>query len=441
MTRSRSTPRRRCYRIAMPLLVAAAISAVFVSASAGAPHRSSATPAAAAKAKALTPVVLFPAFHFTKLEVTVRDQTAAPGCPRSGSFQDWYENPHPSKVFSQVCRDELMTLRYNPDPALPMPDRFSNQSGVTVSIIDYGKTASAPYYQTMYRALEKAGYTADKNIVVAGYDARLTPDQGGFLPRTIRLVQDTYRANGDRPVQLVGHSNGPLYAQYLLTHTSRAWRHKYIHGFTPIAGNFPGQGSVYSIMFTGLNIENFSYPATHANAVSSARMFLSSPASYMSSADPAVFGHSEVVLVDKATGVKYTPADYRRLFTDAHLPDALQIANYYIGFVKFRDPADYPDVDVSAERGSGIPTVVGAVLPNLAVGQVVTSKTRLLMRDGDINQEDTTNTAIRVWAHMRCYRFSLTDHPGVDHFDLPSNASVLSQLIAAAEAPRSHCAP
>lgn len=156
------------------------------------------------------------------------------------------------------------------------------------------------------------------------------------------MIQQTYRANGDEPVELVGHSNGPLYAQYLLTHTSRSWRRKYIHGFTPIAGNFPGQGSVYSIMFTGLNIENFSYPATHANAVSSARMFLSSPASYMSSADPAVFGNREVVVKDAATGVKYTPADYQRLFKDAHLHDALQIARHYIGFVKFADRADFP---------------------------------------------------------------------------------------------------
>lgn len=250
----------------------------------------------------------------------------------------------------------------------------------------------------------------------------------------------TYRANGDRPAQLVGHSNGPLYAQYLLTHTTRAWRQKYIHGFTPIAGNFPGQGSVYSIMFTGLNIENFTYPTSHANAVSSARMFLSSPASYMSSGDPAVFGRREVVVKDAATGVKYTPADYRRLFTDAHLPDALQIGNYYIGFVKFRDRADFPDVDVSAERGSGIATVAGAVLPNLAVGQVVTTKTRLLTKDGDINQEDITNTAIRAWKAMRCYRFSLTDNPGVNHFSLPSDRKVLHRLIAELARPRSRCA-
>jgi lecithin-cholesterol acyltransferase len=411
------------------ILIAVAIATLVLSASS----------VAVSQPKTLTPVVLFPAFHFTKLEVTVHNQTAAPGCPRSGSFQDWYQNPHPSNGFSQLCRDELLTLRYHANPSVPMPKRFSNQRGVTVSFVDYGQTSSAPYYSVLYHTLEKAGYTADKNIRVAGYDARLTPDMGGFLARTEALIEATYRANGDQPVQLVGHSNGPLYAQYLLTHATHAWRHKYIHGFTPIAGNFPGQGLVYSIMFTGFNTEGFTYPKTHAGAVASARMFLSSPASYMSSGDPAVFGRSEVVLVDKATGVKYTPADYRRLFTDAHLPIALQIANYYIGFVKFRDRADFPDVDVSAERGSGIPTAVGVALPNLDVGQVVTSKTPVLTRDGDVNQEDTTNTAIRVWKSMKCFRFSLTDNPGVNHFALPADPSVLRQVIAAAEQPRSNC--
>ena len=159
----------------------------------------SASSAAVSEPKALTPVVLFPAFHFTKLEVTVHNQTAAPGCPRSGSFQDWYQNPHPSNGFSQVCRDELLTLRYGDNPSVPMPKRFSNQRGVTVSFIDYGTTSNAPYYSVLYHTLESAGYTADKNIRVAGYDARLTPDMGGFLPRTEALIEATYRANGDQP--------------------------------------------------------------------------------------------------------------------------------------------------------------------------------------------------------------------------------------------------
>ena len=60
-----------------------------------------------------TPVVVFPAFHFTKLEVMVRDQVVAPECPSSGSFEDWFLNDDPSTTFSQVCQDKLLTLRIN----------------------------------------------------------------------------------------------------------------------------------------------------------------------------------------------------------------------------------------------------------------------------------------------------------------------------------------
>src|SRR5947209_16751401 len=96
----------------------------------------------------LPPVVLFPAFHFTKLLVTVHNQVVAPDCPRSGTFEDWFSNDHPSTTFSQVCRDKLLTLRYEASPEKPMPLRFSNQRGVSVQILDYGMAQSAPFYET-----------------------------------------------------------------------------------------------------------------------------------------------------------------------------------------------------------------------------------------------------------------------------------------------------
>jgi lysophospholipase-3 len=383
-----------------------------------------------------TPVVLFPAYHLTKLKVSVRDQTAAPSCPRSGSFEYWFQNDHPSAAFSQTCQDQLLTLRYDPNPAKPMPTRFAEQRGVTVRVAGYGRTDSAPFYETMYRTLESAGYVRNKNIRVAGYDARLTPDLGGFLPRAKRLVEDTYRDNGNRPVHLVGHSNGPLYAQYLLTHTSRAWREKYIHGFTPVAGNFPGQGLLYSMLFTGLNIQDFSYPT--ANVVTSARMYLTLPSTYMSASDPEVFGGREVIIENTSTGRAYTPRDYPALFADAHLPYARQIADYYLGFVRFTEPRSFPYVDVSAEKGSGLSTIVGARLPDLRPGQVVPPE-EFLTRDGDANQEDITNDAALAWRAMPCYRFSLTDNPGVDHFSLPSNPNLLRRLLADLGRRPSHC--
>jgi lecithin-cholesterol acyltransferase len=385
----------------------------------------------------LTPIVLFPAYHFTRLRVDVHNQRVDRACPSSGSFEDYFPNPTPSTTFSQVCRDELMTLSYRPFGA--WQTRFSDPHGVDVQLEDYGNVASAPFYQPMFDALESAGYTLDRNVRVAGYDARLTPDLGGFLERTMRLIEDTYRDNGNRPVHLVGHSNGPLYAQYLLTHTSQAWKDKYIHGFTDIAGNLPGQGSLYPLLFTGLNVQDFTLPSSPDNALSSSLMLLSAPSSYMSAADPRIFDSSETVVEDSATGKTYTPADYRALFTDAHLATALQLADHYIGFVQFADAAHFPNVDVYAEKGSGIDTLVGLSLNSLSPGELLDASTTFFTRDGDVNQEDTTNNAVSVWSAMTCWHFSLTDNPGVDHFSLPSDSSVLTRLIADANAPRSNC--
>jgi lecithin-cholesterol acyltransferase len=69
----------------------------------------------------------------------------------------------------------------------------------------------------------------------------------------------------------------------------------------------------------------------------------------------------------------------------------------------------------------------------------VTDSTDLFTRDGDINQEDLTNDAVAVWAAMDCHHFSLTDNPGVNHFELPADDDVLARLIANAAAPRSDC--
>jgi lysophospholipase-3 len=419
--------RRRTLAIVAVVTAAVLIAAVPVAVSAGHKHRAGPTP-----------IVLFPAWHFTRLEVTVKNQRVDPACPRSGSFEDLvFFDPGPE--FSQVCRDELLTLRYHPNRHIPMRHRFSEQRGVTVKIADYGKTASAPTYEPMYQALEAAGYKRDRNIRVAGYDARLTPDMAGFLQRTKRLIEKTYRDNGRRPVHLVGHSNGPIYTQYLLTHTSRAWKHKYIHGFTPIAGNFPGQGLGYALMFVGVNLVDLAFPVTPENGLSSARMFLSHPSTFITASDPRIFGDDEIVIRDQSTGTDYTPEDYPALFDDAGLSWAKPIARKYIGFVDFADRAHFPNVDVYAEKGSGLETLVGLGLADLTVGQLLTGTSEFFTRDGDINQEDITNDAVAVWAGMDCHRFSLTDNTGVNHFELVESDGVLARLVANANSRRSSC--
>jgi lysophospholipase-3 len=394
-----------------------------------------------ALADALTPVVVFPGAYATRLEVQVQNQSVAPECPPSGTFEVWFGNDSPSIEFSQVCQDKLLTLVLDPDESKPMPERFSNQPGVTATLKAFGQTQSVPLYEPLYAFLETAGYRRNMNIRVAGYDWRLTPDIDDFLERTMALIEETYYQNGNTPVHLWGHSNGPLYAQFLLTHTTQAWKNRFIHGFTPVAGNWAGQGFFYPLLFTGVNIIDFTFPTHAANARSNANMHQTFPANYTSAADPAVFHNQEVVVQTVQPRKTYTPKDNKKLFRDAGLTTAQELAAYYVGFVQFAKRRFFPNVDVYAEKGSGLPTVVGLVLQDLSVGQVidVSDPAIFITRDGDANQEDITNDAILVWTAMRCFRFEFTDNVGVDHIGLASDEAVLQRLLTNLQRPKSIC--
>ena len=176
----------------------------------------------------------FPRVYLDQAPGNSENQTLAPDCPASGTFEAWVLSDQ-SNGFSPACRDQLMTLVYShfcrwrrdfqSSLVWPSPSR------TTVKL----RAVHAPSTRICTPALEANGYTRNLNIRVAGYDWRLAPDMGGFLQRTIGLIEQTYADNGNTPVHLVAHSNGPLYTQYLLTHTSQAWKNKFIHGFTPIA--------------------------------------------------------------------------------------------------------------------------------------------------------------------------------------------------------------
>jgi lecithin-cholesterol acyltransferase len=58
---------------------------------------------------------------------------------------------------------------------------------------------------------------------------------------------------------------------------------------------------------------------------------------------------------------------------------------------------------------------------------------------GDSNQEYITNNAVGVWRKMRCYRFHLTDNPGVSHLGLVTDRGVIGRLLADLAQPRSRC--
>lgn len=386
---------------------------------------------------ALTPVVLFPGWATTILKVEVDGQTAFPECPDSGAFEWVASMPYPEE-FTQVCVDKLLTLVIDPHRHKPMPERISNQDGVVVSIKDYGTTESVLdwLYEPMFGFLEGAGYERNVNIRVAGYDSRLSPDLDGFLERTVTLIEETYHDNGDLPVHLVAYSQGNVQAQYLLTHASQAWKDKYLHGLTAIGGNWPGEGGIYQLLFTGLNVSDFTVPTDPENAASSAAMHQTWPSNYLVAPDPLVY-RKQVVVIGIQGGGQYTALTYRQLFRDAGMPLARELAGYYIGLVKFATPQFFPNVDVYAEIGTGIPTMVGVELKELKVGTWNDNVTDAFWRDGDGVEADIANESILVWERMRGYHFELNENPGVHHYDLPADEALLTRLLEHLQEPQS----
>jgi lysophospholipase-3 len=290
----------------------------------------------------------------------------------------------------------------------------------------------------MFTSLEGVGYVRNDSIRVAGYDSRLSPDSGEFLERSIALIEETYHDNGNRPVHLVGYSQGNVQAQYLLTHTSQAWKNEFIHGFTAIGGNWPGEGGMYQLLFTGLNVSDFSVPTDPENAASSAAMYQTWPSTYVVAPDP-LFYKKVVVVIGIQGGMQYTAQHYRQLFRDAGMPLSRELADYYIGLVKFATPQYFPNVDVYAEIGTGSPTEVGVELKELKVGTWNDNVTDVFLRDGDSVEADIANESILVWEKMRCYHFELNDNPGVLHFDLPADSGLLDRLLTHLQQPRSEC--
>jgi lecithin-cholesterol acyltransferase len=393
-----------------------------------------------AAGETVTPVVLFPGWATTKLEVQVDGQTAFPECPKTGTFE-WAAGITFPPEFTQVCVDKLMTLVVDPDRKKSMPERISNQQGVTVSIKDYSTTQSlSPYeiYEPMFIALEGVGYEQNVSIRVAGYDSRLSPDLGGFLERSIALIEETYHDNEDQPVHLIGYSQGNVQAQYLLTHTSQVWKNKFIHGFTAIGGNWPGEGGMYSQLFTGLNVSDFEFPSDPVNAASSAAMYQTWPTTYLVAADP-LFYKKEVVVIGIQGGMQYTAQHYRQLFRDADMPLSRELADYYIGLVKFATPKYFPNVDVYVEIGTGLDTMAGVELEKLEVGIWNDNVIESFYRDGDGVVLDIANESILAWEKMRCYHFELNDNPGVHHYFLPADEGLLDRLKTHLQQPRSEC--
>ncbi|XP_037462684.1 lecithin-cholesterol acyltransferase-like 1 [Triticum dicoccoides] len=196
----------------------------------------------------LRPVVLVPGNTCSQLEARLTDEYEPPqasgcGVPRQGRgwFRLWdnftalQEDP---SLFR--CYADQLRLVYD-----PRAGDYRNVPGVKTRVVAFGTTrgfgSDDPARKNvcmegLVEALERVGYTEGENLLGAPYDFRHAPAAPGMASRAFSgfssglrlLVERASQRNGNKPVVLVTHSLGGLFATVFLDRTPLRWRRRYV---------------------------------------------------------------------------------------------------------------------------------------------------------------------------------------------------------------------
>lgn len=380
-------------------------------------------------AVSLEPVLLFPGYSLSNMQVTVTNGQL-PGCPTSGTFTVGFTMDKTQGSFSEECMMNFLNLTYNPS-AQP-PNQFSSRPDVSVTIVgrETGDVAclASDTYQGMIDYFTAKGYTTgttSSTFMAACFDWRMDPSNDviagpGFMNNTAALVEKLYANAGNQKVWLIGHSNGPIMQLYFLTKVSNEWKQKYIAGFLPLSGNFAGQGLFPVVYAFGLSVADFGLNPALANV----HRFWS--ADYMSGPQPDVFtGANSLTFFRTQTPARsynVTVTDLNDFFTSIGNTFGRQYWQNWAGMVGPNTP---PGIYTYAIWGANIPTLVGFEVDNFANLNI----TQEFYLPGDVNQEYIDNESCKKWATTMpegCFDFFEIDN--VDHFAMCSDSTVMDKL-------------
>ncbi|KAM3215594.1 hypothetical protein ACQJBY_067555 [Aegilops geniculata] len=196
----------------------------------------------------LHPVVLVPGNTCSQLDAWLTDEYEPPpasgcGVPRQGRgwFRLWenftalQEDP---SLFR--CYADQLRLVYD-----PRAGDYRNVPGVRTRVVAFGTTrgfgSNDPARKNvcmegLVEALERVGYREGENLFGAPYDFRHAPAApglasgafSGFSSSLRLLVERASQRNGNKPVVLVTHSLGGLFATVFLDRTPLRWRRRYV---------------------------------------------------------------------------------------------------------------------------------------------------------------------------------------------------------------------
>lgn len=317
-----------------------------------------------AKPTTLDPVIFFPGLTGSSFE-TKFSKSSVPSafCTKNRDwFRIWVDA---AQMLTPACFLDTMMIFYD-----AATDSYSNTKGVEIRPLGFGDVSGFEYLAYLYGSplsildayhdfvttMKSAGYTPGVNFRGATYDWRLpTPKlyEQGFGDKVKALIEETYTANGNKPVHILAHSMGGPTSLYFLNSQTDAWKAKYIKSYIPIAAPWSGSPNGFRAILSGedlslpINGEQFRLLFRSMTRNSGGTIEL------LPNTNPE-FWPTDKVFVKTPTR-EYTLADVQALFQDAGTPVTGSIYNKVGNFLNSLEP---PNVPTHCIYGVDIPTEI-----------------------------------------------------------------------------------
>jgi len=219
-----------------------------------------------------------------------------------------------------------------------------------------------------------------------------------------------YNSSGGERVTLVVHSVGGIVSLYFLNEVvSQEWKERYINTWVTISGAWPGGNSILQTVIS--DPLRLLYRSTESSA--------------WQLPNPSIWGDTILVTSPNRT---YTANDYEDLFTDIGYPQMYQM---YLGIVSINENYTAPRVPIHCMYGVNVSTRESFTYGN-GFGANPTNTT---FSDGDGTINLLTSQVCLKWRNEQSEPFSNTTYPGVNHFQMVADTTVLEAVAEIVGAP------
>ncbi|KAK3007058.1 hypothetical protein RJ639_016622 [Escallonia herrerae] len=352
------------------------------------------------------------------------------GWNKAGWFRLWFD---PSVLLAPFtrCFAQRMMLYYDPDL-----DDYRNAPGVETRVPHFGSTESllyldphlkhiTSYMAPLVKSLEELGYVDGKTLFGAPYDFRYGlaaaghPSHTGtkYLEDLRALIEDASASNGGKPVILLSHSLGGLFALQLLNRNTPSWRQKYIKHFVALSA--PWGGTVQE-MLTFASGNSLGVPLVDPLLVREEQR--SSESNLWLMPSPKLFGRDKPLVV--TPNATYSAYDTAQFLDDIGFPQG--VGPYKSRTLPLIDELVVPEVPVTCIIGSGIKTPETLFYGDGGFDE----QPEVVYGDGDGTVNMVSLLALEAkWGDERNQTLKIINVNGVSHTSILTDDTALTEIF------------